>query len=75
MEVLFEIIVVNILAHFFGVNTRYFFFKIIGKEKSREYLRGNTTNDGSGAISQYVFNIIIGIAVVFIIIISLMQIF
>ncbi len=29
MEVLFEIIVVNILTHFFGVNTRYYFFKII----------------------------------------------
>lgn len=45
-----------------GVYTRYFFFKLIRREKSLEYLRGNSI-DPSNNFSHTTINFMVGIVV------------
>jgi hypothetical protein len=64
MDFLVEVIFANLIINFLGLNTRYYFFKLIGQEKERDYLSGEKTNyDSTDKISQHVFNIIIGLIV------------
>ena len=71
MNNLLRIVLGAIIADFLGINTRYLFFKIIGKEKTKEHLRGDDIKDDS-LISQHVFNIIVGFLILFLIILLLM---
>ncbi|NDV57673.1 hypothetical protein [Bacteroides sp. 519] len=52
----------DLIADPIGVYTRYFFFKLIRKEKNLEYLRGNSV-DPSNNLSHTTINFIVGIAV------------
>jgi len=64
MDLLFEL-----LADPIGVYTRYFFFKIIGKKKNIEYLRGNS-KDPSDNFGQAFVNTLIGFIVFCVVVVS-----
>lgn len=54
METLIEIFFRQFFIRFVGINIRYYFFKIIGKEKAKEYF---------DKINQDFFNAIVGVFV------------
>jgi len=64
MEILVELFIRNFLTHFVGLNTRYFFFKIFGSSKTKDYFSGEKGNDKVGTLSQNVLNAIVGIIVI-----------
>ncbi len=61
MEVLFDLIVRGFIIRFFGINTRYLFFKLIGKNIDKESLSGDKTNDNYNNLSQGLINFLVGI--------------
>lgn len=63
---IFDIIFRRILARTLGLYTRYYFFKLLGKNKSIDYLSGSQT-DGE-FYSQDLINALVGAAVFFILI-------
>ena len=64
MEFLLEVFFAGLIINFLGLNTRYYFFKLIGKEKEKDYLSGDKIKyDSTDSITQPVFNVIIGFAV------------
>jgi hypothetical protein len=63
VELLFEIIFRGLIVNVIGLYTRYFFFKIIGIEKSIEYLSGEKKNNDHQNFSQNVLNGIVGLIV------------
>jgi len=68
METIFGGFISNIL----GVYTRYYFLKLIRKEKTLEYLRGNS-DDGSNNINQSFINTFIGLIVTIPLIIGIIK--
>jgi len=62
MSILFEIFITNIIVHFFGRNTRYYFFKLIGRPKTMKYLKGEfKKRDEYNSLSQNLLNGIVGL--------------
>jgi len=62
MEVIFELIVRGIIVNFFGMNTRYHFFKLIGREKSKAYLSGELEKEDSvNQFSQSLLTMLVGL--------------
>ncbi len=61
MEVLFDLIVRGFIIRFFGINTRYLFFKLIGKSIDKESLSGDKANDNYNNFSQGLINFVVGI--------------
>lgn len=62
MEIIIELIFRGLIVNVLGVYTRYYFFKLIRKGKSIEYLLGEKyQKDSSDIISQHFFNIFIGL--------------
>jgi len=62
MEFIIEIIFQRIIIRFFGLYTRYFFFRLIGKKKNIVYLSGDNNKFQEG-LSQDFFNALVGIIV------------
>ncbi len=63
MGLITELIFRSFLAHFVGLNTRYFVLKVFGFKKSKQYLTGSTSNS-TNSFSQNVLNAIVGIVVI-----------
>jgi len=64
LEFFVEIIFRGLIVHFFGLYTRYYFFKFIGKNKPLKYLSGEKqVYDSTDLIQQPIFNAVIGIIV------------
>lgn len=61
MDTLIELFFRVFLVRFIGLYSRYYFFKAIGRPKTRKYLEGYYKN--SDGISQDFFNAIIGILI------------
>ena len=62
MDIIFEIFITNIIVHFFGRNTRYYFFKLIGRPKTMKYLKGEfKKKDEYNSFSQGLLNGIVGL--------------
>jgi hypothetical protein len=57
IELIFKVLITNLIGLYF----RYFFFKLIGYEKSLDYLSGN--KDSNGGLSQGFFNGLIGVII------------
>ena len=67
LELVFEIIIINFFANVVGVFARYYFFTLIGKEKTIEYLRGDSKDsDENTNANQILYNAFIGIGLFFI---------
>ena len=67
-EFFIEIIFRGLIVNVFGLYPRYYFFKLIGKEKDIKYLSGEIQiNDSTDIIQQHIFNVIIGFIVFFVI--------
>ena len=63
MNSMLRILFFRIIARFIGLNSRYFFFKLIGKPKSRRELSNeyvDSYNDFGDALKQDVMNALIG---------------
>ncbi len=71
MNVIVDMIFRQLIVRFIGVYIRYFFFKIIGKEKSLMHLRGEDMEDPANAVMQDFFNAVIGMFVPTIIIMAI----
>lgn len=63
MELIVELFVRRLIVDFFGKNSRYLFYKIIGKSKSMEYLAANKTKDNYQVLSQHLSNTIVGLII------------
>ena len=64
IEFFIEIIFRGLIVHFFGLYSRYYFFKLIGKTKPIEYLYGEKQiYDSTDKIQQPFFNTVIGLLV------------
>lgn len=63
MEILFELVIRGLIADFFGRYTRYYFFKLIGKEKPLAYFSAEKTKDNYKIISQHLSNVVVGTSV------------
>lgn len=50
-----------LLIHFFGVGTRWLFFKAIGRPRAWDYLAGTGIDDSFNYSGQIMFNYIVGI--------------
>ena len=61
MNTLIELFFRRFLVRLIGVNIRFYFFKLIGKPKTKKYLEGYYKN--SDGISQDFFNAVIGVLV------------
>ena len=61
MEI-FEILVKGIIINFFGVNTRYYFFKFFNKDLKKKDFENNQEDIG-GAFSQGFYNFFVGMIV------------
>ena len=59
LNLFFELILRNILAHFIGRNVRFYFFKLINIPKTKEQLTQGISKTDS--ISQNVLNALVGI--------------
>lgn len=59
MDIIIEVIIGGIIARYLGLYTRYFFYKLIGKKKSLEYLSGKGEED-MNRVSHNMINAIIG---------------
>lgn len=55
MGEIFNMFVIDVI----GVNVRYHFLKLMGREKTREYLRGNSTSNSTN-FKQGCLNVIVG---------------
>jgi uncharacterized membrane protein YdjX (TVP38/TMEM64 family) len=63
MNFIIEIILQGLIIDFLGKRTRFYFFKILGKEKSLKYLSGSKKKQGSYSMfEQHIMNVIVGIA-------------
>ncbi len=66
MGVIFEFFLVQFISNTVGVYSRYLFYKIIGKKKSKEYLLGKLENENNdNRASQVLANFIVGFFVFF----------
>lgn len=64
MEVFFEFILVQFIRNTVGLYSRYLFYKIIRKEKSKEYLLGKLENESNdNRASQVLANAVVGFIV------------
>ena len=63
MDLIFELFVRRLIVNFFGKNTRFLFYKILGKPKSMEYLTADETTDNYQVISQHLSNAIVGLII------------
>lgn len=59
MNLIFELFLGGFIAKIIGLYSRYYLFRIIGYEKSVDYLSGNT-KDNMNNVSQKLFNFIVG---------------
>ncbi|GEM_PF-4909163 len=64
LELLLEVIIIGFISNILGKYTRYYFLKIIGRERSVEYLSGNSA-DQSNRVSHGVLNFLVGVGVLF----------
>ena len=62
------------LGRCIGVYVRYYFFKLIGRPKSLEYLKGSS-DDGANNLSHGCINIMIGFPIVLLIIIGIVYLY
>lgn len=62
MDFIIEIILRGFIANTLGLYTRYFFFKIIGKNKTIKYLSGER-KDAMTNVSQNMANTVVGLIV------------
>ena len=61
MDLIFELLITNFIVHFLGVNTRYYYFKLIGEPKTKKYLKGEFKKvDNVNSLSQNLLNGIVG---------------
>jgi hypothetical protein len=63
MDFFIEIIFGRIIVRFFGLYSRFLFFKIIGKNKSLKYLSGEASKKEQDGLSQDFFNALVGVFV------------
>ena len=63
MDLIFELFVRGLIVNFFGKNSRYLFYKFIGKPKSMEYLTADKTKDNYQVLSQHTSNVIVGLII------------
>jgi len=64
MDIIFELIIKNLIVNFFGLYSRYYFFKLIGNSKDIKYLSGDKTKyDSNDIVQQPIYNVIIGLVV------------
>ncbi len=63
MEAIFQILIESILVNFLGLNTRYYFFKLIGMKKSKKDLSLKPQKRSNNFISQYMLNFAVGLIV------------
>lgn len=64
MDLIIELIFRGLIVNVLGLYSRFYFFKLIGKEKQIDYLLGEKNkNNNTESISQHAFNIIIGLIV------------
>jgi uncharacterized membrane protein len=62
MEILVELFFRGLIVDFFGLYSRFYFFKLIGKKRTLTYLKGEEKKtDSTDTISQHVFNVVIGL--------------
>lgn len=62
MNILLELVFRGIIVRFLGINTRYLFFKILGNEKSKKELSGDTKGEIEQIFNQGFINAIVGLA-------------
>lgn len=60
MDILFDIFIKRLIIRFFGLYSRYIFFRLIGKEKTLEYLSGENKK-GIDNSSQDFLNALVGL--------------
>lgn len=64
VEFFLDIILKGLIVQFFGLYPRYYFFKLIGKEKDIKYLSGEKKlHDSTDKIQQPIFNAVIGLII------------
>jgi len=61
MEI-FEILIKGVIINFFGVNTRYYFFKFFNKDLKKKDFE-NSQEDIGGTFSQGFYNFFVGMIV------------
>lgn len=77
MDILFDIFIKRLIIRFFGLYSRYIFFRIIGKGKSLKYLSGENKKEINN-LNQDFFNALVGLislSVFVIIILKLIDMF
>lgn len=77
MDILFDIFIKRLIIRFFGLYSRYIFYKIIGKGKSLTYLSGENRKEINN-LNQDFFNALVGLvslSVFVIIILKLIDMF
>ena len=63
MDLIVELFFRGLIVDFLGKNSRFLFYKIIGKPKSKEYLTADKTTDNYQMISQHISNVIVGLII------------
>lgn len=73
MDILFELFVKRLIIRFFGLYSRYIFFKIIGKKKTLEYLSGENKKQISNS-NQDFLNALVGLVSLSVFVITILKI-
>ena len=72
LELFAEIIFRGIIVNVVGLYTRYYFFRLVGKTKTIEYLKGGkSTKDEYNNVSQNFLNSIVGLIITCLISVSI----
>lgn len=62
MNLIVELFLRGLIVNFLGERTRFYFFKIFGKEKSLDYLSGTKKKQGDySRFEQHIINVIVGL--------------
>jgi hypothetical protein len=63
MDLIVELFFRGLIVDLLGKNTRYLFYKIIGKPKSMKYLTSGKKTDHYEMISQHMSNVMVGLII------------
>ncbi|SHF03983.1 hypothetical protein SAMN03080594_102411 [Arenibacter palladensis] len=63
MDLIVELFIRRLIVDLLGKNSRFIFYKIIGKPKSMKYLAADRTTDNYQMISQHMSNVLVGMIV------------
>lgn len=78
MQNIFQIIIGRILGRFIGLNTRYLFYKLLGKEKAYDELSKPVIVKGNKydfeGLQQDIYNAIVGALVIIFIVVVIIVI-